>query len=147
MNNDDMMKVRNLGKKSLEDVKRNLAELNLSLTENEEDEKDDEKKTLYSGYPNFVKCIALLTTCKASKRQKMQNLRVIVNWAIISRGDELRIIRSHDSNTLAVLKLDEQTTMDVNLDLRSGDELRFELVSSRKKKWPFVEVVGVFMEI
>ena len=31
--------------------------------------------------------------------------------------------------------------------LQSGDELRFELVSSRKKKWPFVEVVGVFMEI
>ena len=44
-----MMKDRNLGKKSLEEVKRKLIELNLSLTENEEDEKDDEKKTLYSG--------------------------------------------------------------------------------------------------
>lgn len=144
---EEMMKVRNLGKKSLEEVKRKLIELNLSLTENEEDEKDDEKKTLYSGYPNFVKCIALLTTYKASKQEKILNLRVIVNWAIISRGDELRIIRNHDGHTVAVLRLDEQTTMDVNIDLQNGDELRFELVSSRKKKWPFVEVVGVFMEI
>ena len=33
---DDMMKVRNLGRKSLEEVKKKLVELNLSLAENEE---------------------------------------------------------------------------------------------------------------
>jgi DNA-directed RNA polymerase subunit alpha len=33
---EDMMKVRNLGRKSLEEVKKKLAELKLSLTENEE---------------------------------------------------------------------------------------------------------------
>jgi DNA-directed RNA polymerase subunit alpha len=33
---EDMMKVRNLGRKSLEEVKKKLQELDLSLVENEE---------------------------------------------------------------------------------------------------------------
>jgi DNA-directed RNA polymerase subunit alpha len=33
---EDMMKVRNLGRKSLDEVKKKLAELGLSLAENEE---------------------------------------------------------------------------------------------------------------
>ena len=33
---EDMMKVRNLGRKSLEEVKKKLVELDLSLAENEE---------------------------------------------------------------------------------------------------------------